>query len=95
MSQIRFLALGFAALAVIGGAVSAAADTSMTAEQAVAARQAAMKEDGRTLRHADKLTGDQAVEALTVVAANYKKLPGLFPKGSITDKSVALPAIWE
>jgi cytochrome c556 len=95
MSQTGVLAAGFAALLVICGAVSAIADSPMTPEQAVAARQAAMKEDGRALRHSDKLTGDDAVKALTAVAANYTKLPGLFPKGSITDRSVALPAIWD
>ena len=95
MPQTRLLAAGFAALFLFGGAVAAVADSPLGVDQAVQARQTAMKEDGRALRHADKLTGDQAVQALTTVAANYEKLPGLFPKGSVTDKSVALPVIWD
>jgi cytochrome c556 len=96
------LILGFA-LALT--AVAVAQDTpavvvdpaiaTMTNEQLVEARQAAMKQNGMTLRGAADLSGEQAVAAATVVLQNFTNLPELFKEGSITDKSKALPAIWE
>ena len=86
---------------VLAGLISATtaaavfADTPLTADQAVAARQAAMKADGRALRGSDALTGDKAIAVLTTVQDNYTKLPALFIKDSITAKSEALPAIWD
>jgi len=76
------------------GAAAAFADA-MSPESAVAARQAAMKEDGKVLRGASNLTGDKAVAVLTTVHKNYTELPSLFPKDSVTDKSIAKPIIWE
>ena len=94
MSHIRFHAAALALLLALGAAIPAIADAPLTADQAVQARQTAMKEDGRALRHADRLTGDAAVKVLTLVEANYTRLPGLFPKDSITGKSVAKPVVW-
>jgi cytochrome c556 len=104
MPQNSPLILGFA-LALTLGAVAVAQDTptivvdpaiaSMTNEQLVEARQAAMKQNGMTLRGADSLTGEQAVAAATSLLQNFTNFPDLFKEGSITDKSKALPAIWE
>jgi cytochrome c556 len=94
MPHLRTHAAALALLFALG-AMPVFADDPLTAEQAVQARQAAMKEDGRALRHADQLTGEDAIKVLTLVEANYTKLPGLFPKDSITRKSIAKPIIWE
>ena len=98
------LILGFS-LALAITAVATAQDTpavvvdpaiaGMTNEQLVEARQNAMKQNGMTLRGAASLTGDQDVAAATTLLQNFTNLPELFREGSITDKSKALPAIWE
>lgn len=98
------LIVGFA-LALTVGAVALAQDTpaivvdpaiaTMTNEQLVAARQAAMEQNGRTLRGAAKLAGEEAVAAATILLQNFTNLPDLFRDGSITDKSGAKPEIWQ
>jgi cytochrome c556 len=95
MSQFRSHAAALALLLALGAAPAAAADEPLTAEQAVQARQTAMKEDGRALRHADELTGEDAIKVLTLIEANYERLPSLFPEDSITGKSIAKPIIWD
>lgn len=95
MTPRKITALTFAGFMLVGAAATVFAASPLSAEQAVAARQAAMKQDGRVLRGASTFTGDKAVAALQTVADNYSKLPALFPKDSITDKSLALPVIWE
>jgi cytochrome c556 len=98
------LIVGFA-LALTVAAVAFAQDkpavvvdpaiATMTNEQLVDARQSAMKQDGRALRGADALTGEQAVAAATILLQNFTSFPALFREGSITDKSKARPDIWE
>lgn len=98
------LVLGFA-LAVTAAAAALAQDVpaiaidpaiaTMTNEQLVDARQAAMKANGRTLRGAAGLTGEQAVVAATVLLQNFTNLPEMFREGSITGTSKAQPNIWE
>src|SRR5690349_4465832 len=98
------LILGFA-LALTAAAVAFAQDTpavvvdpaiaTMTNDQLVEARQAAMKQNGMTLKGAGDLSGDQAVAAATTLLQNFTNLPDLFKEGSITDKSKAQPNIWE
>jgi cytochrome c556 len=90
LNKLAALVLAGVLTAALGTAVLA--DTA--ADAAVAARQAAMKLDGRALRGSDSFTGDKAIAALTTVHDNYTKLPSLFPKDSITGKSIALPIIW-
>jgi cytochrome c556 len=67
----------------------------MSNDELVAARQAAMKEDGGLLRGAARLEGEAAVEAAGVLLRNFTNFPALFREGSITPKSEALPVIWE
>lgn len=67
----------------------------MTNEQLVEARQKAMEDNGRTLRGAQNATGEQAIAAATTLLQNFTNMPALFKEGSVTDKSKALPAIWE
>lgn len=64
-----------------------------TPQDAIAAREALMKENGGVLRSAGKLTGAEAVAAMTKLRDNYSHIPALFPKGS--EGGDALPAIWE
>jgi len=94
MTPKKIAVLALAGLLSVTAVVGVFADTPSTPDQLVAARQAAMKADGKALRGSDGFTGDKAVAALTIVAANYTKLPSLFVKDSITKKSVALPIIW-
>lgn len=69
------------------------------AEEIVDKREAAMKQAGGALKalggeaKSGSVTPDAAVKAQALVdfAAS---IPGLFPAGSITDKSRALPEIW-
>lgn len=95
MTPSKLTALVAAGILTAAIGATAVAAQSMSAAQAVAARQAAMKQDGRALRGANGFTGDKAVAALTTVQKNYTELQTLFPKDSITDKSVALPVIWD
>jgi cytochrome c556 len=100
MKSFAFVALA-AILAVVPLAI--AQDTpvvdpaiaGMSVDQLVAARQAAMKEDGMLLRSAGQATGDDAVKLATTILQNFTNFPALFREGSITDKSEASPAIWE
>lgn len=88
----------FAILALAGVAGVFAQDSftpPATPEEAVAARQALMREDGGILRSAGNLSGAQAVAAMTKLRDNYSHIPDLFPEGSIVGDSEALPAIWE
>jgi cytochrome c556 len=66
-----------------------------TAEEALAARKALMREDGALLRSAGNLSGAEAVAAMQTLLDNYTHIPDLFPEGSIVGDSEALPAIWE
>ena len=67
----------------------------MTVDQMVEARKSGMKQNGMTLRGAAALTGSDAVAAATTLLQNFTNMPALFPEGSITANSKALPAIWE
>ena len=104
MPKNKLPLLAFALIAGLS-AVTVAQDTpafvvdpaiaTMTPEQVVEARQAAMMSNGRTLRNAGTLTGAEAVAAATTVLQNFTNLPHLFPEGSIVGDSKALPIIWE
>lgn len=74
--------------------LSPPAASSMSASEAVSTRQADMKADGRALRTATTASGEDAAKALETIHENYLKLPALFPEGSITGDSKALPVIW-
>lgn len=62
-------------------------------EEAIAMRQALMKEDGAVLRSAGDLTDEQAIAAAQTLFDNYSHMPALFPEGS--EGGEALPAIWQ
>lgn len=67
----------------------------MTPEELVAARKAAMREDGGILRGAGGLQGADMVTAAETLVKNFTNLPHMFPEGSAVGDSKALPAIWE
>tara|TARA_R110002020_G_scaffold41276_13_gene121695 strand:+ start:2070 stop:2522 length:453 start_codon:yes stop_codon:yes gene_type:complete len=94
----RFSAVMIAGLLAIGAA-SALAQEAFTApatpEAAMAAREQLMKSNGQTLRGAGALTGAEAQAAMQTLVANFTNMPAVFPEGSNTGGSEALPAIWE
>jgi cytochrome c556 len=92
---LKITALALAGLMSVTAVATVFADAPMTAEQAVMARTALMKQDGKALKGAAAFTGAKAIAALTTVQTNYGKLPALFIKDSITGKSIALPIIWK
>ena len=67
----------------------------MSVEQAIEARQAAMKQNGGALRGAMRASGEDAVAAATTLLQNFTNLPFLFPEGSTAANSKATPLIWE
>lgn len=99
---VKLIAIGLApvlAITAVPGP-SAAQDT-----KSVKARQALMKGNGRHLKtvaefvKGGKGTAAAAEKALLSIAADSKKIPGLFPKGTGSDKlglkaTGAKPAIW-
>ena len=75
-------ALTVAALAAVAVAQDVVVDpaiASMTPDQKVAARQAAMKEDGGILKTAGSLTGADASAAADKLIQNFTNFPALFP----------------
>ena len=93
---VRSLAVfGLAIVLAVAASAGTAPAASMTDAQLVAARVAAMKEDGKILKGAKDLKGPAAVQAATTILKNFTNFPTLFRKGSITPDSRALPAIWE
>ena len=98
MSIKKISAIVIAGLLTVGLASAFAQEAFVapsTPEEAVAMRQALMKEDGGILKGSADLTGDAAVAALQTILTNYTHIPALFPEGSIVGDSKALPAIWE
>ena len=68
---------------------------SMSPEQLVEARQAAMKQNGGIMRGLGNLNGAEAVAATDTLIQNFANFPALFAEGSIVGDSKALPIIWE
>ncbi|MFP9136896.1 c-type cytochrome [Devosia sp. XGJD_8] len=98
MSIKKFSAMAIAGLMTLGVVAAVAQDAFVppaTAEEALAARKALMREDGALLRSAGNLSGAEAVAAMQTLLDNYTHIPDLFPEGSIVGDSEALPAIWE
>src|SRR5690606_27193390 len=98
LSALVTASLAFGALAIAQDAPAVVVDPAiagMTNEQLVEARETAMKQNGMALRGADRLSGEQAVAAATVLLQNFTNFPALFREGSIVGQSKALPSIWE
>lgn len=89
-------ATALAATFVVGALAQDTPDfASMSPEQLVEARQAAMKQNGGILRGAAGLSGAEATAAADTLILNFTNLPAMFPEGSIVGDSKALPVIWE
>jgi cytochrome c556 len=102
LSKIPAIAAAALALVLTASAIAQTppvvvdpAIAAMSNDELVAARKAAMREDGGILRGAAALTGDEAVAAATKLLQNFTNFPALFREGSATADSHALPAIWE
>jgi cytochrome c556 len=104
LKRIGALALaGFLSLAALGAISVTAQDVvvdpaiaTMTPEQLVDARQAAMKQNGGILKElGGGLAGADAVAAADTLIQNFTNLPALFAEGSVVGDSKALPLIWE
>lgn len=67
---------------------------SMSNDELIAARKAAMKENERLLKKAESLIGDEAVAAATKLLQNFTNLPALFKEGSDAGNTSAKPEIW-
>ena len=104
MPTTRLAVLSFALLAGLGAAAVFAEDAAividpsiagMSADQKVAARQEAMKTDGKILRGSGSATGADAVKIATTVLQNMTNFPALFADGATNSKSKALPVVWQ
>lgn len=85
-----------AAIAVAQDIVVDPAIATMTPDQKVAARQAAMKEDGGVLKGAGKLTGAEAEAAADTLIKNFTNFPAYFTADTKdVVGSEALPAVWD
>jgi cytochrome c556 len=99
LSRISTFALaGLMTLGIVAGGFAQDVDpaiASLSPDEAVEARQAAMKENGGVLRGAADLTGAEAAAAADTLIKNFTNLPHLYPENSIAGESRATPLIWE
>jgi cytochrome c556 len=106
MPLLRTAALSAAAIAAVMTFAALADDApvfqvdpaiaSMTPQQKVDAREAAMKEDGKLLQAAAKAgPGKDAVAAIDKVLQNFTNFPAWFSEDTKDIKSFALPVVWE
>ena len=103
MPLSRLAALSFASLLSLGVIAVLADDlpavdpsiAGMSADQKVAAREAAMKQDGQILRNALKASKDDQIKIATTVLQNMVNFPALFADGATNAKSEADPIIWK
>lgn len=96
MAGLKTIAAGLLAVLLIATSiVGTAPAASLSDQQLVETRVAAMKQNGKILRGAKTLTGQAAIDAAATILKNFTSFPSLFRQGSITPDSRALPAIWE
>ena len=94
----KLTAVAIAGLLSLGVVASVAQDAFVaptTAEEAMAAREMLMKQNGALLKSAGPLTGAEAEAAMQGLLDNFTHIPAVFPEGSNIGDSEALPAIWE
>jgi cytochrome c556 len=97
MSLNKITAIAIAALMSLGVVASVAQEfvAPTTIEEAMAAREILMKQNGALLKSAGALSGAEAEAAMQSLVANFTHIPDVFPEGSNIGDSEALPAIWE
>jgi cytochrome c556 len=97
----RLLAIAIAAVAVFAGSVVSQElreqpdVAALSADEIVKLRNDIMKEDGEILIKAFRAGGDEGIEGAKHLIHNVTILKTLFPEGSSTGASHALPIIWE
>jgi cytochrome c556 len=93
------LVLGGIAALVLAGCASEGSMMRMGSGDVVADRQRVMKNKGANWQDAQNKFKAGNIEAMAVnaesIAIDADLIPGLFPKGSLTDKSKAKPEIWQ
>jgi cytochrome c556 len=93
------LVLGGIAALVLAGCASEGSMRRMGSGDVVADRQRVMKNKGANWQDAQNKFKAGNIEAMAVnaesIAIDADLIPGLFPKGSLTDKSKAKPEIWQ
>jgi cytochrome c556 len=82
-------------MAIGATAVVAQSDPIAERQKILKGMGAAVKDSGNMLKGAEPFDAAKVKAALEVVAADAAKLPTLFPEGSGTGKTAALPRIWE
>jgi len=87
---------------VLAALVGVGLGSAFAQEDPVAARKALFKQmaggvkaSGQMLKGDAPLDLEKVKEGLAVIVANSSKLDGLFPEGSMTGNTEALPKIWE
>ncbi|TMQ25032.1 MAG: cytochrome c [Candidatus Rokuibacteriota bacterium] len=99
MFRATLLMLGVTAL-TLAACRTTAQTPSMTAAEAIDARQKLMKEQGKAWKDIQDKTKAGQIAAIVPdaekLASTSKQIPGLFPEGSLNpDKSLAKPEIWQ
>ena len=94
------MALGaVVAVALAATACASTRQAQRSPEEVVAERQQVMKQNGDAWKNVqdNAKAGNWPVVAANadIIAKNAAKIPALFPKGSMTDKSKAKPEVWE
>lgn len=92
---VTAMSLGLLAGAIAQDTAVDPAIAAMSPEELVAARKAAMKENGGLMRGAGSLTGAEAVAAAEVLIKNFQNFSAMFPEGSLVGDTKALPLIWQ
>jgi cytochrome c556 len=96
----RLLVIAIAAAAAFAGSVVSQElreqpdVAALSADEVVKLRNDIMKEDGEILIKAFRAGGEEGIEGAKHLIHNVTILKTLFPEGSITDASHALPTIW-
>ena len=97
-STTGFVAV-FAGVALAAAACATSQQAQRSPAEIVAERQQVMKQNGDAWKNVqdNAKTGNWAVVAANadVISKNAAKIPSLFPKGSMTEKSKAKPEIWD
>jgi cytochrome c556 len=91
---------GLAAVVAVGCATTESSKMAqMTPEQAVAERQKMMKANGDAWKNVQDKAKAGDIKGLAadanVMAQNAKKIPAMFPQGSLVGKTAAKPEIWQ
>lgn len=104
MSVVKPAAVALAAVTLVMSLAALAEDVpaftvdpaiaSMTPEQKVHAREAAMKADGGALQKASKTMGADAVKEIDIALQNFTNFPALFTPDTQSIQSGALPVVW-